>query len=161
MALPSSGELSLDGINTHLRRASGAAFSLNDAQARGLAGKPSGGISVSDFYGKWAGSHMQCWNQPDGSVGFSYNAAGQYIGQFAGCDMAFITWNGTLLWMRTHDGQSAKPSSINVIVRDDNFAAVASFSVTAWEAIGTNGWQAYATIQTNPFPHNTWRWITW
>lgn len=39
-------------INAELGRAANAAFSLNGAAERSLAGKPSGAISFGDFYGK-------------------------------------------------------------------------------------------------------------
>lgn len=52
MALPASGTLSASQINVELGLAAGAAFSMNDAAVRGLAGKPSGLISFSDLLGK-------------------------------------------------------------------------------------------------------------
>lgn len=52
MALPASGTLSASQINVELGLAAGAAFSMNDAGVRGLAGKPSGLISFGDLLGK-------------------------------------------------------------------------------------------------------------
>lgn len=52
MTLQASGVISLANINTELQRSSTALLSLNDSQARDLAGRPSGIISVSDFYNK-------------------------------------------------------------------------------------------------------------
>jgi len=52
MALPSSGIITAAMINAELGRASNAAINLNDPAVRALAGKPSGAISFSDFYGK-------------------------------------------------------------------------------------------------------------
>lgn len=52
MTLQASGAISLANINTELQRSSTTTLSLNDSQARSLAGRPSGIISVSDFYGK-------------------------------------------------------------------------------------------------------------
>lgn len=55
MALPASGPLSASQINVELGRAVGAAFSMNDAAVRSLAGKPSGPISFGDLLGKSMG----------------------------------------------------------------------------------------------------------
>ena len=52
MALPSSGTITAAMINVELGRASNAPFNLNDSAVRALAGKPSGAISFSDFWGK-------------------------------------------------------------------------------------------------------------
>lgn len=53
--LPTSGLISLDSLNVELGKSSGTSISLNDADVRALAGKPSGLISLSDFYGADAG----------------------------------------------------------------------------------------------------------
>lgn len=52
MALPNSGLLTAQMINVELGRAATAPFNLNGAAERALAGKPTGPISMSDFYGK-------------------------------------------------------------------------------------------------------------
>lgn len=52
MALPSSGSIGANQINVELGRAASAAFSMNGAAERALAGKPSGSIGFSDFHGK-------------------------------------------------------------------------------------------------------------
>lgn len=53
MALPSSpNTITAAMINVELGRASNAPFSLNDSAVRALAGKPSGAIAFSDFWGK-------------------------------------------------------------------------------------------------------------
>lgn len=51
MTLPSSGIMSMGMILAELKRPAGA-ISLNDTDVRKLAGKPSGIIKMSDFYGK-------------------------------------------------------------------------------------------------------------
>jgi hypothetical protein len=51
MALQTSGPISLDDIRQELGIS--GAISLNDPEVRLLAGKPSGPISLSDFYGKF------------------------------------------------------------------------------------------------------------
>lgn len=52
MTLQSSGAISANDINIELGRAGTATFSMNGAEERGLAGVPTGVISMSDFYGK-------------------------------------------------------------------------------------------------------------
>jgi len=52
MTLPASGRISLTDIRTELGKVAGTSISLNDADVRALAGKTSGAISLSDFYGK-------------------------------------------------------------------------------------------------------------
>lgn len=50
MALPSSGTITMDMIRTELKQT--GAISLGSTECRKLAGKPSGAIKMSDFYGK-------------------------------------------------------------------------------------------------------------
>lgn len=52
MALPGNGTISASLINVELKRSASAAFSMGDAAERNLAGKTSGAISLSDFWGK-------------------------------------------------------------------------------------------------------------
>ncbi|QOV06127.1 hypothetical protein CPT_Pasto_053 [Rhizobium phage Pasto] len=52
MALPTSGPMTAAMINAELGRAANAAFSLNGAAERALAGVSSGAISMASFYGK-------------------------------------------------------------------------------------------------------------
>lgn len=52
MALPSSGEITFAMINIELGRTATTPMTLNDTDVRALAGRPSGAISLSDFYGK-------------------------------------------------------------------------------------------------------------
>lgn len=53
MALPGNGKtISASLINVELKRSASAAFSMGGAAERKLAGKTSGAISLSDFWGK-------------------------------------------------------------------------------------------------------------
>lgn len=52
MTLPTSGTLQASDINVELGRAWNHFFDMNGTAERNLAGKPSGAISFSDFYGK-------------------------------------------------------------------------------------------------------------
>lgn len=168
MALPSSGELSLDGIATHLRRASGSAFSLNDAQARALAGKAAGAIAVSDFYGKWAGEKMVC-----GTSGGYYGFSNSPTGSFAGAAFGSLTnrniftkvpievsWYSGSLYFTLEPGEAA-PSSTQLIIRDANFGAIATVAINAGNWLEFGGLINTATLASNPFPNGATRWITW
>lgn len=52
MTLPASGPMGASAINVELGRASTAPFDINGTAERTLAGKPTGVINFSDFYGK-------------------------------------------------------------------------------------------------------------
>lgn len=52
MTLPTSGAISLNNVNTELGISSGVVISLGATNVRGLAGVPSGPISMSNLYGK-------------------------------------------------------------------------------------------------------------
>jgi len=52
MTLPVSGPISLSAVNTELGLSATATISLNQASVRGLAGVPSGAISLNNLYGK-------------------------------------------------------------------------------------------------------------
>ena len=52
MALPASGQISLNMVNVELDKSGTALISLNDAAVRTLFGKSSGTIAMSDGHGK-------------------------------------------------------------------------------------------------------------
>ncbi len=166
MALPSSGELSLDGINVQLRRPSGAAFSLDDAQARGLAGKPWGAIAVSDFHGKWAGERMTVGA---GGAYYGYsNSVNNYSGTVFGAMnnarvfnevVDELAWTGGALYILMAAGV-AKPTQTQLIIRDANFGAVLTLNIPNGNWFNTGRWSVRADC-ANPFPNGATRWITW
>lgn len=81
MALPASGPLSASQINVELGRAVGAAFSMNDAAVRSLAGKPSGPISFSDLLGKSARTYVYDANLAVGASTSIAGATGYFYGE--------------------------------------------------------------------------------
>lgn len=80
MPLPSSGPLSLSQVNVELGKASTTPVSLNDADVRTLAGKPSGAISFADLRGKSAEVFTQ------------YTMTAGYIGQRDVGDGKVLAW---------------------------------------------------------------------
>lgn len=82
MVLPVSGAISASMINTELFRSANAQFSIGGTLERELAGKPSGPISFSDFYGKsWVTPGSAGWWSP-GSYTFTvprYNLITIYL----------------------------------------------------------------------------------
>jgi len=87
MTLPTSGAITASMINVELGRAANAAFSLNDTAVRALAGKPTGGISFNDFYGK-----SSYTREP---------ATGEYYGGLMYWEVkgafCYIYWNGLMV----------------------------------------------------------------
>ena len=55
MTLPSNTQIALSQVNTELGKSSTAQITMNDSDARSLAGRPSGQIAMSDFWGKSSG----------------------------------------------------------------------------------------------------------
>lgn len=52
MALPSTGSISMSQVNVELKRPATQTLSMNDAEVRKIAGKPTGTFSMSDLRGK-------------------------------------------------------------------------------------------------------------
>lgn len=72
MALPASGQISMNDVNVELGNTATAQISLNDTDVRNLAGVASGAISLDDLHGKSAGPPVSgyiAWYDYD-----SYNA---------------------------------------------------------------------------------------
>jgi len=58
MALPATGTLKLSQVNTELGRPATQALNMNNADLRGLAGRPSGSVAMSNLRGKSASSTL-------------------------------------------------------------------------------------------------------
>ena len=79
MTLPSSGQISLNQVNTELGLTATAQITLNDSAVRTLFGKASGQISMSDGYGK-ANRVAVTINIPNNSLNYNIwdNRGGGY-----------------------------------------------------------------------------------
>lgn len=164
MALQSEGEISASNLNDQVRRPTTQAVSLNDAQLRGLAKKPSGAIKLSDFYGKWAGSRMVCgYSSADQIYGFKSGVIGSIIGDFAGANLKSCYWLNVTGWyilnMETVSG-ATKPTSRTIKITDDNFNLIGTYTLSEWTASGSS-WTAAVAVASNPFPNGSVRWFTW
>lgn len=168
MALPSSGEINFAQVNQQLKRADTAAIDLNDAQVRGLAGKASGAIAMSDLHGKWAGEKMVC-GTGGGYYGFSNSATGSFsavkIGTLTDRNVfgkvpIEVVWYSGSLYFKLEPGETA-PTSTQLIIRDANFAAVATVTINAGNWAEFGGLINTASLATNPFPSGATRWMTW
>jgi hypothetical protein len=77
MALQTTGPIKLSEVNVELGQSSTATFSMNSAASRGLAGKSSGIIKMSDYYGKSTFSYTRLesaasqWNEDITSSGIT------------------------------------------------------------------------------------------
>jgi len=101
MTLPSSGWIQVSDINVELGRAWNAPFDINEAAVRALAGKPSGAISFSDFFGKSAGITINL-------VGATYSDSGAS----GNCTISFGN-DGTLKVNRVSLGNTTIASQWN------------------------------------------------
>lgn len=168
MALPDSGTITFDDVNSQLRQASGSSIDMNDAQVRGLAGKPSGAIAMSNLHGKWAGEKMVCGTS-GGYYGFSNSATGSFSAakygtltnrNIFGKVPVEVAWYSGSLYFKLEPGETA-PAATQLVIRDVNFGAVATVAIDAsnWAEFG--GLLNTAPLASNPFPSGATRWITW
>lgn len=97
MTLPSSGAISAANINVELGRAANTLISLNDANVRTLAGKPSGTISFSDLLGKsWFNPFTSVTGGSRTYIGDSTSGFYTYVrssgdDRFSGIDVGYRT----------------------------------------------------------------------
>lgn len=155
--LPGNPQISLQDINVELKNSPTVTISLNDSRCRSLAGKPSGAISIYDFYGKFcravyrpttfngaAGANGAAYD--GGTITDSFNAdahtttstAASYgpgIGTFTFSGLPTTPVTGTLRVRAAKaivdDGGSVAPPS--------TIAAYLQYSVAggAWTSMGT------------------------
>lgn len=132
MTLPVSGALSFSQINTELQNPSTAALSLDNLNARKLANKLSGTISVSDFYGKtWL-------TADDAATWFATNRAGAHNWVFGGS----ATTRGV-------NNPYARYVSSATYSRNTSFSGITSRWVTVVYTATDNGVSSISNIKVN------------
>lgn len=82
MTLPSSGKIRMSDINQELGKDAHAKITLNDSDARGIAGISSGTIRLSDFYGKSAYFTLNIGSGQISTPSGNHNAAGFFKNKF-------------------------------------------------------------------------------
>jgi|TARA_Y100000033_G_C2701579_1_gene88878 hypothetical protein len=109
MALPSSGQITLDQIHVEAGGTSGTQAGLNDSDIRGLIGASSGAaIDFADFYGVSAFSATHTLTQA------LYDSSANYYGKFIAGSISPTTFNGyTILYVfrLLTDGSASTTSS--------------------------------------------------
>lgn len=105
MVLPTSGLIQASDINVELGRAWNAWFDINGSAERGLAGKPSGAIAFSDFYGKASiirePPSGDFWSMNNPVYGWTYIS---FYGMYE------LAWNG--VWVLTEQNGKPPPSRV-------------------------------------------------
>lgn len=100
MGLQNSGPIKLSEVNIELGQSSNATFSMNSAASRGLAGKSSGIIKMSDYYGKSTFSYTRVAG-PSLQVS-TYSAP--YRKMWYQYDLGTSNQPRTVVWMGTYFG---------------------------------------------------------
>lgn len=111
MALPSSGQITLDQIHVEAGGTSGTQAALNDSDIRGLIGASSGAaIDFADFYGVSAFSATHTLTQ-----GSNTGTAVDYFGYFTSGSVSPTTFSGftiRYIFRRLQDGSSSTLSEL-------------------------------------------------
>lgn len=132
MTLQASGTISFSNINTELQRSSTALLSLNDTNARELANKSSGIISLSDFYGKtWL-------TADDAAAWFATNRDGTHNWVFGGSGDT-----------RGVNNPYARYTSSATYSRNTSFSGITSRWVTVVYTATDNGVSSISDIKVN------------
>ena len=89
MALPASGQITMNQVNVELGNSGTAQIDMNSAAVRGLFGIASGEIEMADGYGKSNTVYR---------MNFPYNVANCYVTAASSTDLALGTGDYTLEW---------------------------------------------------------------
>lgn len=76
--LPETGSISMQQVNTELKKSGTATISLNDTDVRKLAGKTSGTLSMNDLRGKKASESVNNYSLHSGSYDSNYDSSKTY-----------------------------------------------------------------------------------
>lgn len=168
MALPNTGAISFIMLNHQLHRPEMQQISLNDAQVRGLAGKPSGAIGLDDLRGKYAGAKLTSEQISTDVFGFQKTPTpkGELVGFFGGVNMQWVTWwrvssSSSVLSLTTVAGAN-QPTATEIVVRGPNFEPILQQPIGSW-FLYSGVWVTAVILPENtpnPFPIGSVRWIS-
>ena len=101
MALPASGAISFNAVNTELQRTATNPLDINTADVRSLAGVPSGAISMANLHGKawWTYTTGTIGSCSGSSSGADFTGGSVALGRNIKATSVYIslnyTWGGT------------------------------------------------------------------
>ena len=157
MTLPSSGSISFSQIAVELGKASNATISLNDADVRALAGKPTGSITLpTDFYGKSNSATL--------TVAFNANRYGFYLSVPFGSISPAVLKGYTIIglfWSVTTNGitlefSGALPNSgwDTLDISGTTFSRALAYYSLQPSGLNLTRW-TWTSVLTNPFGYTT------
>lgn len=164
MTLPASGLIDAAAINVELGRASTAAFDINGATERALAGVASGTISFSSFYGKSNAPVLDTQSVTAGGDGdplYETQRRGYGAGLGSIADGTSNLYSGAaisfLMWREQTNDIIFR---VNAVLTNSGFTTMkvgtASFNRTSATFSQTGGvtfwsWPVIYTVSTQPF----------
>ena len=162
MALLSSGSMSFGGptigrsINLELGRTATSTLNMNDADARTLAGRPTGNISVSEFYGKeffvygqeeFTSAGTFDWVCPNEVTSISVVVIGGGGGGNAGDDFTGVGGGGGGGALAYRNNVSVIPGqTYQIIVGSGGFGQITTAGTTIQEATDGQASSAFSCI---------------
>lgn len=151
MTLPASGTIGASDINVELGRASTAAFSMDGADERALAGVPSGAIAFTDFHGKSAASEYTLTKGHFSPVGGLH-----FYGLIEGSagSIAPTTYLGNTIFDMHTNNNFGDPNSV---IEIDGTHPKDYFTTWEWE-VGVGSLASSASTHTQSGGRTQWFW---